>query len=87
MGGGGGASGFNGKLKTYSLSTLAVASSINKILFLNSKALARQSNCLCPTLKFIPPSEISVLSLFGRSNMTSFNSTFELKKMRLHPHN
>ena len=37
-------------------STLAVASSKTKILLFLSKVLARQNNCLCPTLKLLPPS-------------------------------
>jgi hypothetical protein len=41
---------------TYSGSTLAVASSNTRILLLRSMALAKHINCLCPTLKLLPPS-------------------------------
>ena len=45
-------------LKTYFGSTLAVASSRTKILFFFKIALAKQTNCLCPTDKLDPPSFI-----------------------------
>ncbi|CAG2112300.1 unnamed protein product [Medioppia subpectinata] len=38
---------------------LTVASSNTKILVLLNKALAKQINCFCPTLRLSPPSEIS----------------------------
>ncbi len=42
----------------YAWSTLAVASSITRILLFLSMALARQTNCFCPTLKLLPASDI-----------------------------
>lgn len=41
---------------TVAMSIEAVASSMMRILLLRTKALARQNSCLCPTLKFSPPS-------------------------------
>jgi hypothetical protein len=41
---------------TVAMSMEAVASSIMRILLFRTKALARQNSCLCPTLKFSPPS-------------------------------
>lgn len=43
-------------IKTYFLSTLAVASSMRRILLLLRMARARQNSCFCPTLKLLPPS-------------------------------
>ncbi len=42
----------------YAWSTLAVASSIIRILLFLRMALARQTNCFCPTLKLLPASDI-----------------------------
>jgi hypothetical protein len=41
---------------TVAMSMEAVASSMMSILLFRTKALARQNSCLCPTLKFSPPS-------------------------------
>lgn len=41
---------------TVAMSMEAVASSIMSMLLFRTKALARQNSCLCPTLKFSPPS-------------------------------
>lgn len=41
---------------TVAMSMEAVASSMMRMLLLRTKALARQNSCLCPTLKFSPPS-------------------------------
>lgn len=41
---------------TVAMSIDAVASSMMRMLLLRTKALARQKSCLCPTLKFSPPS-------------------------------
>ena len=43
---------------TYFGSTFAVASSSTRILFFLKMALAKQTNCLCPTDRFEPPSLI-----------------------------
>ena len=54
-------------------STFAVASSRIKILFFLRMALAKQTNCLCPTDRFDPPSLIFV-------SKPSFNSSMGLLK-------
>lgn len=41
---------------TVAMSIDAVASSMIRMLLLRTKARARQKSCLCPTLKFSPPS-------------------------------
>lgn len=41
---------------TVAMSMEAVASSMMSILLFRTKALAKQNSCLCPTLKFSPPS-------------------------------
>lgn len=41
---------------TVAMSIEAVASSIIRMLLLRTNARARQKSCLCPTLKFSPPS-------------------------------
>mmetsp|Transcript_694 Transcript_694/g.1170 ORF Transcript_694/g.1170 Transcript_694/m.1170 type:complete len:236 (-) Transcript_694:952-1659(-) len=48
-----------------STSTDAVASSKTRTLDWRSRARARQSSCLCPTLKFSPPSATVLSSLSG----------------------
>ena len=45
---------------TYLWSTLAVASSSTSMLFCRRIARARQTSCLCPTLRFCPLSDISM---------------------------
>lgn len=60
---------------TYAMSTLAVASSMTSTLSLRRIARARQYNCLCPTLKFPPPSVTSLSSLAGDCCTASFIST------------
>lgn len=47
------------------ISTLAVASSTKRILFFLSNALPRHNSCLCPTLKFVPPSETFISNFSG----------------------
>ena len=54
-------------------STFAVASSRIKILFFLRMALAKQTNCLCPTDRFDPPSLIFV-------SKPCFNSSVVLLK-------
>jgi hypothetical protein len=56
-------------------STLAVASSSTMTLALRRTALARQTNCLCPTLTLAPPSRIRVSSPPDQSDTTSFICT------------
>ena len=56
-------------------STLAVASSNTRILFLRSMARARQASCLWPTDKLVPPSVMTESSPADRSAMDSFNLT------------
>ncbi len=48
------------KKQFYLWSTLAVASSMTRILLFLSMALARHTNCLCPTLNLLPPSPASI---------------------------
>ena len=50
------------------LSTLEVGSSINKKFFRLIKALAKQSNCFCPTENISEALEMSVSSLSGNYN-------------------
>nr|CAD7578788.1 unnamed protein product [Timema californicum] len=59
-------------LRTHCWSTLAVASSRSRILLLMRIALARQSSCLCPTLKFTPPS----VTLVSRPSELCWNNPF-----------
>ena len=56
-------------------STLAVASSMTRILFLWSSALARQINCFWPTDKFWPLSSSRWSSLFSVDEIKSTSST------------
>uniref|UniRef100_A0A1B0A237 Uncharacterized protein n=1 Tax=Glossina pallidipes TaxID=7398 RepID=A0A1B0A237_GLOPL len=49
-------------------STLAVASSITKIRFSRNIARAKQTNCLWPTLKLEPPSDILLCRPLGISH-------------------
>ena len=60
---------------TYTLSTLAVASSMTRILFLFKSALAKHMSCLCPTLKLEPPSVRVESKPPGMTATTSFNCT------------
>ena len=50
-----------------SRSTAAVASSRMRILVLRSRALPRQTSCLCPTLRFDPPSSMVWSRPVGRA--------------------
>ena len=61
------------QLQAYTLSTLAVASSMTRILFLFKSALARHISCLCPMLKLDPPSVSKAFRPPGRSATTVFN--------------
>ena len=56
-------------------STLAVASSISRILVFLSSALARHKSCFCPTLKLSPPSVISPYNWPGNFSTLSFSCT------------
>lgn len=72
----------NQKLKlgsTYCGSTLAVASSMTSILLLRTMARARHTSCLCPTLRLLPPSDITPLSPPAKSWTTSFSSTCHIE--------
>ena len=60
-------------ITTYSISTLAVASSNIRILLFWRRALAKQNNCLWPTLKLLPPS-LTVLSNPPSRYFTTFFS-------------
>ena len=57
------------QVKSYFLSTFAVASSMKSTFFFKSNALAKQSSCLWPTLKFDPPSATCEARPCGRSAM------------------
>lgn len=61
----------------YSASTLAVASSSTRILFSRIMALAKHNNCLWPTLKLLPPSNISVFRPSGKLSTTTLSSTYK----------
>ena len=58
---------------TYIRSTFAVASSITRILFLLSNALARHINCRWPTLKLEPPSNTSASNSLSMLAITSLS--------------
>lgn len=60
----------------YLWSTLAVASSMSSILLCRSKALARHTNCFCPTLKLLPASASSPYSCSGNWSTFSFSCTW-----------
>ena len=60
----------------YIRSTFAVASSIIRILFLLSRALARHINCRWPTLKLEPPSDTSASNPLSMFIITSFSWTY-----------
>ena len=57
------------------LSTLAVASSRTRILFLLSRARARHTSCFCPTLKFAPPSVTTPSRPPSSSSTADFSCT------------
>lgn len=59
----------------YCGSTLAVASSSTRILLFRTIALAKHTNCLWPTLKLDPPSDIFELRPSGKSSKISLSFT------------
>lgn len=69
-------------LALYLGSTFAVASSMINIRFFFRIALARHTNCLCPTLKFDPDSANSVSILPGRSSMASLSCTYRCRQKK-----
>ena len=64
---------------SYLWSTLAVASSMTRILLRLRIALARHNNCRCPTLKLRPPSETSASNWPCNASMTLFSWTYGAK--------
>lgn len=68
----------------YCRSTLAVASSNTRILLFRKRALAKHTNCFCPTLKLQPFSCIFELRPPGNFSMTSLsfacNNNLVIKK-------
>ena len=67
----------------YLCSTLAVASSITRILFWRRMAWARQTNCLWPTDKFEPPPVTMKCNPKGNSFIDSLNFTASRAVQRL----
>ena len=59
------------------MSTLAVASSMTKILFFRRRARAKHINCLWPTLKLEPPSDTTTSSWPAMSCTAVLSWTFE----------
>lgn len=59
----------------YCGSTLAVASSNTRILLFRTIALAKHTNCLWPTLKLDPPSDIFEFRPSDKSSTISLSST------------
>ncbi|KAE9537849.1 hypothetical protein AGLY_005821 [Aphis glycines] len=57
----------------YCASTFAVASSNTSILLFRIIALAKHTNCLCPTLKLDPPSDIFEFRPLDKSSTTYVN--------------
>jgi hypothetical protein len=61
--------------------TTLVVIGIDSII--SCKSYYKHINCLCPTLKFIPPSDISVSSWLGKSSMADFGINFSVGQRQL----